>query len=94
MFGLNGQKFLRRFKNFARPCKVGGSIDTERNRVNEADMDAHARLERPELFELLPHLQGRRRKADEALQRLPSIGVEPDMMVERSFAERGVARVK
>ncbi|GFO82915.1 MAG: hypothetical protein A49_25420 [Methyloceanibacter sp.] len=51
-------------------------------------MDAHARLERPELFEFLPHLQRRRRKADKALQRLPSIGVEPDMVVERAFAER------
>ncbi len=39
-----GRNLAAGFKKFARPRKVGRSIDTERDSVNEADMDAHVRL--------------------------------------------------
>ena len=81
------------FKKFPRPRKIGRSIDTERDSVNEADMDAHAVLQRAQLLELLAGLERRRRQADEALQRRAPISVDADMVVERTVAvRRGGAR--
>jgi hypothetical protein len=37
-----------RRKDLARALKIGGSIDTERNGVNDRHVDAHAILERPQ----------------------------------------------
>jgi hypothetical protein len=45
-------------KELTRPLKVGRSIDTERDSVNEPDMDAHARFERAQLLQFLPHFEG------------------------------------
>jgi hypothetical protein len=47
------------FNELTRPLEVGGSIDTERDSVNETDMDAHASFERAELLELLAQLERR-----------------------------------
>ena len=71
-------------EKLTRPRKVGRSIDTERDSVNEPDMDAHARFERPELLELFPELERRRRQRHEALKRLPPVSVDADMVVERA----------
>ena len=40
-----------------RPGKVGGSIDTERNRVNEGCIYSHAVLQRTQLFESFTALE-------------------------------------
>ena len=66
--------------------EIGRSIDTERNRVNERHVDAHAGFERAQLLEALAPLQRRRRQRDEALERGAAIGVEPDMVVMRALA--------
>src|SRR5262245_45017646 len=80
-------------KELTRPLEVGRSIDTERDSVNEADMDAHAGFERPQLLQLLPELERRRWQRDEAGKRAPGIGVDADMVVERALAvRRGGAR--
>ena len=76
----------------ARPLEVGGSIDTERNSVNDRHVDAHAVLERPQLLELLAQLERRRPQRDEALQRRPAVGVDADVMVERPIAARERSR--
>ena len=68
--------------------EIGRSIDTERNRVNERGVDAHARLERAQLLQPLALLERRRRQGDEACQRRAPIGVNADMMVMRSVARR------
>src|SRR3546814_17697766 len=68
--------------------KVGGSIDAERNGVNERHVDAQAGFERAELLEPLAAFEPRRRQRDEARQRLPAIGVEPDLVVKRPVPRR------
>src|SRR5581483_6667762 len=73
-------------KNFTRPFEVGGSIDTEGDGVNETDMNAHAGFERAELLEFLPLFERRWRQRDEALQRLPAVGIDADMVEERALA--------
>ena len=60
------------FEQLTRPRKVGGSIDTERNGVNERDVDAHAGFERAQLLEPLALLERRRRQRDETLERRPA----------------------
>jgi hypothetical protein len=54
---LGSGRSLRGLKNFPRPRKVGRSIDTERDSVNEADMDTEAVLKRAQLLQLLPCLE-------------------------------------
>ena len=56
--------------------------------VDDLDVDAHAGLERPQLLEPFAPLQRRRRQGDEALQRRAAIGVEPDVVIERTLARR------
>ncbi len=46
-FGEAGFGLAAGLKQETRPLKVGRSIDTERDSVNEADMDAHAGFQRP-----------------------------------------------
>src|SRR5688572_9411272 len=48
--------------------KVVGSIDAERNRVNERHVDAHAVLERAQLLEPLAFLERGWTQRDEALE--------------------------
>src|SRR4029079_2279528 len=71
-----------------RPRKVGRSIDTERDSVNEPNMNAHTGLQRSELLELLPELEPRRRERYEARQCLPPVSIDADMMIERPLAIR------
>ena len=73
----------------ARPLEIGRSIDTERNSVNDLDVDAHAGFERTQLLELLTLLERRRLQADEALQRRPAVGVDADVMIKGSFTIGG-----
>src|ERR1700682_4545947 len=68
--------------------EVGRRIDTERHRIHDGGVDPHSCFQRPELFELLALFQNGRRQLDEALQRFPPIGVEPDVMVARTAAIR------
>src|SRR6267143_532291 len=67
---------------------VGQRIDAERHRIHDGGVDPHSGFQRPEFFELLALFQNGRRQLDEALQRLPPIGVEPDVMVARAVAVR------
>src|SRR5579863_9462267 len=70
----------------ARGFEVGRSVDAARHGVDNSDVDPHAGLERPQLFQLLLLFQRRGGEADEALQRQAAIGVEPDVMVARPVA--------
>lgn len=45
-------------EKFARPGKVGWSIDTERYGVNEGDVDPHAGLQRTQLLQPFADLEG------------------------------------
>ena len=71
--GLPGEKFspsleirelktrgplrVRSTEQHTRPLKVGGSIDADRHSVNEANVDAHSRFERAQLFKLFAHFK-------------------------------------
>src|SRR3954454_22043125 len=76
--------------------KIGRGIHASRHRVHDGDVDPHAGLDRPELFELFLALQRGREERDETLQRRAAVGIEPDMMVARPVAPggRGARKVK
>ena len=74
-------------KHLARPLQISGSIDTERNGVNERHVDAHAVLERAQLLELFTLFERRRRERYEPLQRRTAEAIDAEMMIERAFAE-------
>ena len=61
--------------------EIGGSIDAERNGVNEGGVNAHVRLQSAQLFEPLAMLEHAPGKRDEASESRPPEGVDPDMMV-------------
>src|ERR1700693_1847505 len=69
----------------ARPLEIGRSIDTERNGVNDLDVDAHAGFERAQLLELLALLQHRRLQGNEARQRRPAVRVYADVVIKGAF---------
>src|SRR5260221_10326481 len=73
--------FRWRRKHFAGPRKIGRSIDTERNGVNEHHVDAHPGLEGAQLLEPLAALEDTGRQGDIALERGAAEGVEADMGV-------------
>ena len=60
--------------------QIGGSIDTQRNRVNDGHVDSHACGECPQLLQLFLLFQMRWRQRDEAGQRVPPIGIQADVM--------------
>src|SRR5882757_6391362 len=68
--------------------EIGRRIDAERYRIHDGGVDPHAGFQRSQLFELLALFQNRWRQLDVAFQRLPPIGVEPDVMVARAVAVR------
>src|SRR5712672_2003387 len=72
-------------KHFAGPRKIGRSIDTERNGVNEHNVDAHPGFEGAQL---LAPLEDARRQRDIALERGAAEGVEADMVVVVAGAAR------
>ncbi|ENN84443.1 hypothetical protein RHSP_22368 [Rhizobium freirei PRF 81] len=76
-------------KNASGLFKVLGSIDTERDRVNDLHIDAHAGFQRPQLLQRFAPLERRWAEAHEFLQSCAAISVEADMMVERAVAVRG-----
>src|SRR5262249_35777869 len=73
-------------ENFSRPLEVLGRVDAERYARDDARVDAHARLERAQLLELLALLQRRRGERDETRQRGAAKGVKPDVVIERALA--------
>jgi hypothetical protein len=83
-------------KDLARTLKIGGSIDTQGNGVNDCHIDAHAILERPKLLERFAFFKRRGPKRDEALERRAPPGIKPDMVIERAFAIRrgGAGEIK
>ena len=83
----------RALEHGAGALQVFGGVDAERHVVDEHDVDAHSRLERPQLLELFPHLERRRRQRHKALERRAPIGIQPDVMEKRPRpAGRGGAR--
>ena len=70
------------------PFEVGRSIDTERDRVNERHVDAHAMFERSQLLEFLTLLEWRRWHADEALERPSAADRCPTRGGRRPFLRR------
>ena len=75
--------------------EFGRRVDADRNRVDDADVDPHAGLQRPELLQLLAKFERGWRQRHVAGQRRAAIGVETDVVVERAVAPEGaVARVK
>src|SRR6266702_2072828 len=83
-------------QDLARAGEVGGSIDTERKRVNERHVDAHARLERTQLLEALAPLERALGQCHVALERRAAISVEPDVVVVRPLApgHHGAAEIE
>src|SRR5262245_35221510 len=81
-------KSTGRFANRARPLQVFRGIDAERHALHDGCVDAHARFERAQLFELLAPFERRGRKRDEAPERGTAKGIKPDVMVERALAGR------
>src|SRR5262249_32248950 len=69
-------------ENLARSLEVGGRIGAARH----APAEAHARLERAQLLELLALLQRRGGERDETRQRGAAKGVKPDVVIERALA--------
>src|SRR3954447_23874456 len=65
-----------------------GSVDAERHRRDNLDVDAHPRFEGAQLLKALALLQWRRRQPDETGQGGAPIGVEADMVVKRPVAPR------
>jgi cytochrome c len=63
-----------------------GRIDAKRHGVNQHDVYAHSRFERPQLLQPLPHFERGGRKTDKTGQSLPPVGIETDMMQERAIA--------
>src|ERR1019366_4668070 len=52
------------------------SVHASRHRVHDGDVDPHTGLDRPQLLQLLPPLQGRRGERHETLQRRAAVGIE------------------
>ena len=66
--------------------QVGGGVDAARHRVDDADIDPHAGLQRPKLLEFFPPLQRRGSERHETPQRFAPVGVKTDVMVMRPIA--------
>src|SRR5437773_5991506 len=73
-------------EELARAGEVLRRVDAERHAVDDGRVDAQPGLDRAQLLELLALLQMRGRQRHELRQRGTAIGVEPDVMVERSVA--------
>ena len=69
--------------------EIGGGVDAERHGIDDGRVDAHAVFQRAELLELLALLKRRRRQRDVAIEDGAAIGVEPDVMIERTRSIRG-----
>ncbi len=76
------------------PFRVGWSIDAERNRVNDLDIDTHSRFKRPQLLQPFPQLQCRWSQLHEPFQRRAAIGIKADVVIKRTGPVGAVARVK
>src|ERR1700721_842988 len=61
----------------ARGFEVGRSIDAARHGVDNSDVDPHAGLKRPQLFQLFLPFQRRRRQLHEAFERGAAISIKP-----------------
>src|SRR5665647_2786145 len=61
--------------------QIGRRVDAARHGIDDSDVDPHAGLDRPELFELFAQFQNRGRQPDVTLQGLPAVGIETDVMI-------------
>ena len=86
--GLRARAGAARLEQRARAFEIGRSIDTEGNHVNEGHVDAHPRLQRAQLLQLLALLEPARRQLDEARQSGAAIGIDADVVIERPLAPR------
>src|ERR1700730_3333456 len=68
--------------------EIGRCIDAAGDCAVDGYVDPHAGLQRPELLQLFLALERRWRKLDETLQCRAAIGIEADVMVARTVAER------
>src|SRR5215471_10111984 len=77
-------------EQFAGANEIGRSVDLhpEPGGLDQADRDVHPGFERAQLLETLALFEHAPGQTDKALERLASIGVEPDMLVVRSFSPR------
>src|ERR1700727_2594153 len=62
------------------------AADAGRRRVAKRDVDRHASLQRPQLFEFLAPLERRRGQADKSPKRVAAIGVKTDVVQEAPLA--------
>ncbi len=79
-------------EQLARLFQIFRCVDPQRRAVNDHDIDAHAGIERPQLFESFALLVGRWRQPDKAFERRTAVRIKPDVMVVRSIAGRVRAR--
>src|SRR5438128_1161219 len=86
----SGMAVLRGSEKLARTFEIsrGVDLDAEPASLNQADRDPHACLERAQLLEAFALFEHAARQRDEPLERLSPIGIEPDMLVMRTFAPR------
>ncbi len=73
-------------KMAARALQVARRVDAQRHRVDDGRVDAHARLQRPQLLQFLAFFKRGRRQRDEARKRGAALGVDADMVIERPLA--------
>src|SRR5216684_4354753 len=81
---------MYRSEQCARASEIGRGIDLHPEAVglDQADRDAHPRLERTQLLEMLALFEHTPRQSDEPFERLAPISVEPDMLVMRTLPPR------
>src|SRR4029077_15292881 len=79
--------FPRR-EHFSRAFQIVRAVNAERRGVDERDVNSHARLERPQLFEFFTALQRRRGQANKSPKRVTAISVKADMVQEAPLAPR------
>src|SRR5258708_25012191 len=68
-------------KYLARGFEIGRGVDPARHGVDDGDIDAHAGLQRAQLFELFLPFQRRGWQTDKMLQCRAAIGIEADMVI-------------
>src|SRR6516225_3230980 len=82
----SGIGLMRLSEKVACTLEIGRCVDLHPEPVglDQADRDAHTALERAQLLEVFALFEHAAWEPDKALEGLPPIGVEPDMLVMRS----------
>jgi hypothetical protein len=76
-------------EELASALEIGRSIDTERNGVNDGDVDPEAVLEGAQLLEAFSDLERGGRQGDEALEGCAPVSIDADVMVKGALAVGG-----